>query len=682
MDRIPRRLLIPLLALIIAAAALPAGAASVQTTITLPVTADTELRSAEPGRNLGSEPDLYLGNHEGAIGAVALRAPLWRLPRGVVIDRAELQFSVGGWSDYLGEMRWITAARITTPWHEKLATWSRRPAAAEVVGQVLVGTPQAPAWYSIDITSLARGWYTGAVLDHGLLLAGPEESDNIYRTIGSRETTDAPRLIVTYHAAAPPALSLAPAALSFAGSAAAPPAPQPIVIRNDGEESLEWSGTASVGWLTLSPAAGLLAPGQSQQIDVSAATAGVAAGPHTGAIQLSAVADDLRTTQASAAVTFTYQGEAPSLPVIPRSYLPITAAVSTTAQAAVPPAAAKDFVGLYIGLSHYRFLPSPKAAPRAGDVGTGTPIVWSAVDPLTFAETACNCGFPGITAADAAAGTARSYFAGAGVRRQHAPADFLWPATSPVPPPDIDGLVIRSDGVAPAAGPARTLPIDAAGTIDGLRQAFAWLDEREGPGTTVLLTYSGHGAQLPDDNGDEADGVDEAITATDTITGGVSAAGMMRDDEFAAQLAQLESQQVVVILDSCFAGGMDGTASAAPADGLRPRVLPGLARPRGPTLDAIANDAGAPGRIILSASRADELSWESDQLGHGVFTYFLIQGLMDPAADTDHDGWVAAEEAFAYAQPRVDAYVFGLKGVHQRPQMYDGVPGNLNLTRP
>jgi uncharacterized caspase-like protein len=268
------------------------------------------------------------------------------------------------------------------------------------------------------------------------------------------------------------------------------------------------------------------------------------------------------------------------------------------------------------------------------------------------------------------------------VRRQHVAEDFLWPDTSPAPIPDsINFLAIVTDGVAAAAGPSRTLPADEGGTLDGIRRAFDWLDEHEDISTTVLLAYSGHGAQVPDDDGDEADGLEEAITTVDTEVTTTTITGLIRDDELGTELSKLESQRVVLIMDSCFAGGLDGSAIAGslPA-GARPRLpirAPHLQH--GSQIDGLAADAAAPGRIILSASRADQVSWEFGELDHGVFSYFLLQGMMDPAADTDHDGWIAAEEAFAYAAPRVDAYVFARTGEHQNPQIYDGVPGQLNL---
>lgn len=61
------------------------------------------------------------------------------------------------------------------------------------------------------------------------------------------------------------------------------------------------------------------------------------------------------------------------------------------------------------------------------------------------------------------------------------------------------------------------------------------------------------------------------------------------------------------------------------------------------------------GRIILSASGANELAKEDDQLKHGIFTYYLLKGLKGDA-DSDKDGFVTIDEIYSYLSdiiPRV-----------------------------
>jgi len=48
----------------------------------------------------------------------------------------------------------------------------------------------------------------------------------------------------------------------------------------------------------------------------------------------------------------------------------------------------------------------------------------------------------------------------------------------------------------------------------------------------------------------------------------------------------------------------------------------------------------------------------------------------DGPADSNHDGWVSAEEAFEYASPKTTEYK-----PNQHPQIYDGCPGEVLITQ-
>ncbi|MBP1739646.1 MAG: putative Histone acetyltransferase, partial [Deltaproteobacteria bacterium] len=55
---------------------------------------------------------------------------------------------------------------------------------------------------------------------------------------------------------------------------------------------------------------------------------------------------------------------------------------------------------------------------------------------------------------------------------------------------------------------------------------------------------------------------------------------------------------------------------------------------------------------ILTASGANEVSAEDDELQHGVFTHFLIKGLQGEA-DTDSDGLITVDEVYTYVSKQV-----------------------------
>jgi len=87
------------------------------------------------------------------------------------------------------------------------------------------------------------------------------------------------------------------------------------------------------------------------------------------------------------------------------------------------------------------------------------------------------------------------------------------------------------------------------------------------------------------------------------------------------------------------------------------------------------------GRAVLTASRANQRSWEGDPVGGvtgpSVFTSAVVEGLRTGAADTDGDGYVSVDEAYAYAYQKVIAV-----GAGQIPQKWmSGGEGNLLLAR-
>jgi len=86
------------------------------------------------------------------------------------------------------------------------------------------------------------------------------------------------------------------------------------------------------------------------------------------------------------------------------------------------------------------------------------------------------------------------------------------------------------------------------------------------------------------------------------------------------------------------------------------------------------------GRIILAASRWNEYAYGDSGLKNGIFSYYLTQGLKGLADGINgymKNNEVSAEEAFTYAAPLTTARARN----PQHPQMYDGIPGEVTLTK-
>jgi hypothetical protein len=103
----------------------------------------------------------------------------------------------------------------------------------------------------------------------------------------------------------------------------------------------------------------------------------------------------------------------------------------------------------------------------------------------------------------------------------------------------------------PAAG-IKVLTNEQATAANVEREFRQWLVEGTQPGDRVFFLYAGHGSQLPDDNGDEADGLDETIAPYDVNP--ETGAGEIRDDLFDELIAQLSGRRAVLVFDSCHSG--------------------------------------------------------------------------------------------------------------------------------
>jgi uncharacterized caspase-like protein len=104
---------------------------------------------------------------------------------------------------------------------------------------------------------------------------------------------------------------------------------------------------------------------------------------------------------------------------------------------------------------------------------------------------------------------------------------------------------------------------NAEATKAGIERAFAELIAGTRAGDRVFVFYSGHGSNLPDDDGEEKDGWDETIVAHDAAPGGK---GQIRDDQFARWTADLAGRRIVMIFDSCHSGTISRGVGVADAD--------------------------------------------------------------------------------------------------------------------
>lgn len=100
------------------------------------------------------------------------------------------------------------------------------------------------------------------------------------------------------------------------------------------------------------------------------------------------------------------------------------------------------------------------------------------------------------------------------------------------------------------------------GTIEGVTKAINELINKASKGDYIVIHYSGHGQQISDNNGDEFDGLDEALVMYNAPAyggDGYNGENHLRDEDFGRLINQLRAKtgkdgQVIVILDSCHSG--------------------------------------------------------------------------------------------------------------------------------
>jgi len=175
----------------------------------------------------------------------------------------------------------------------------------------------------------------------------------------------------------------------------------------------------------------------------------------------------------------------------------------------------------------------------------------------------------------------------------------------------------------------------------------------------------------------------------DTNTSPSGFVDVLTDDDLEALLAGLESEHIVVILDSCFSGSMMETTVQTSGDLLRR----GLANPVKSNVSSVKSDQAAlaelvgPGRLIVTAGTGDQGTWESSTLENGVFTYFYLEALQESLNDANQNGRISAEEAYWFSRDLVDEWVVAnvsptseLSDPHQNPDIDDQYFGQMDLT--
>ena len=175
--------------------------------------------------------------------------------------------------------------------------------------------------------------------------------------------------------------------------------------------------------------------------------------------------------------------------------------------------------------------------------------------------------------------------------------------------------------------------VNSKATLANVKDSLEnWLADREDEDDISLIYYTGHGTTLTDDNGDEEDGIDECLVLFDQF---------FVDDDFKDILDNSFEGRIVIIIDSCFSGGMPC------ASGQEENKCDYWNK-------EFTNSLSGQNRALLMSSQEDESSLGirfgdgNNGFSHGFLTIGVLSGLHG-SADEDDNSDITVKECFEYS---------------------------------
>ncbi len=250
------------------------------------------------------------------------------------------------------------------------------------------------------------------------------------------------------------------------------------------------------------------------------------------------------------------------------------------------------------------------------------------------------------------------------------------------PPNDAQELAKSLEVTAQRLLPGR-VNIDVLTTLNTAKKPtreaiLAWLKDISTKATSsdiVLVYLSGHGTSKVGDKSGYFFLAADADPAN--LTPSAIGSTLISGEDLQTALAAIPAQKQVVILDTCHSG-------AAAKDLVADRSVSGDYR------RAYESLRDAAGVWLLAGSAADQLSYESVQVDHGMLTYSLLEAIdqASPAGLRPGNGselFLDVERWLTYAADRVESLKneVGIKGV-QRPEFRRSSASSfdIGLTKP
>lgn len=183
-------------------------------------------------------------------------------------------------------------------------------------------------------------------------------------------------------------------------------------------------------------------------------------------------------------------------------------------------------------------------------------------------------------------------------------------------------------------------------TLQMIRESLQQIVSQSQPQDSILLYFSGHGMLEP--NTQQAVLCLADTHKDDLLTTGLGMQELLRI------LGDSAANQQLVCLDTCHSGDMrllGGNRGSA-----RNGNIAEIPNPTTQMMNVLRQRASqSKGFCALLSCDQGQQSWEFPELGHGVFTYYLMQGLLGEAADSH--GIIEADGLYKYVYRQTLQYI-------------------------
>ena len=187
---------------------------------------------------------------------------------------------------------------------------------------------------------------------------------------------------------------------------------------------------------------------------------------------------------------------------------------------------------------------------------------------------------------------------------------------------------------------------------NNIRENLDLLVENVDVDDSIIFFFAGHG--------DELEG--EPVILPSDFRRGLGLKSAISIEDIKNTLMKSKAKYKLLIFDSCHSGAIPGREESGTM--------------RQATYNAF--DSPPEGFTILSSCSINQLSYEDDESEHGVFTYYLLEG-MKGKADSNLDGKITINELYDYLYPLVKQRVFNIHKRNQTPHRRENMQGIFTI---